>query len=417
MAKKEISEKKIKIRRIIAAVLAVVLVVYVFCVTVVHFISYKNSEIQTEVAVKETVYKKIETKCFVLRDEAYIKSNASGTTVSFAVNGQRIAAGDTVSIVFDSQEDAATYLKMNEIEKDIESYEEIAGQADIDISNIDSLTKKIDNELYDFLDGVDSGSYGKALEKAANYSGSVTSKQIATGQKVDVSDKLDDLRSQLSDFKSVSSNYKKISAKNSGYFVNGVDGYEKTLDFKKLDKITVSNIENAIESEPEESPSGVIGRCVGSFKWYVLCVVDKQETVSLSYDKEYYLNFPYEGIERLPVKLERIIDRDAERVGLVFCCDRMNEDLSDLRIEDVEIITDEFTGLRIPNTAIRTDDKGQKGVYIVRGHLMGFRTIDIVYPGEEYSLVEKPKDAEHSYIKLYDIVVKEGVDLYDDKLV
>ncbi len=415
MATKKISSRNKKMR-IAALVLALFLAFYFMCFFVYQFISYKNAEIRTEVALKETVYNKIETKCFVLRDESFIKSSASGTTVSFAKNGQRIAAGDTVTMVFDSQDDAAAYLKMNEIKKDIDAFEKISGQSDIDLSNIDSLNKKIDKELYDYLDDVDSGKFKDAISDAELYLGTVTGKQIAVGEKLDVSKKLESLKKEYEEYNSKNYNYTKVTAENSGYYINGVDGYEKTLDYSSLNEITAKDIEKAIASEPDKVSSDVIGRSVGAFKWYVLCVVDVQETVNLSFDKEYYLNFPYNGIERLPVTLYSMGERTGDKVSLVFCCDRMNDDLADLRIEDVEIITEEYTGLKIPNSAIRNED-GVKGVYVIRGHLLGFRKIHVIYSDDDFSLVEKPEDAESGYIRLYDLVVAEGVDLYDDKLV
>ncbi|MBE6795078.1 MAG: hypothetical protein E7533_00675 [Ruminococcaceae bacterium] len=415
MATKKSSSKNKKMR-IAALVLMLFLAFYFMCFFVYQFISYKNAEIRTEVALKETVYNKIETKCFVLRDESFIKSSASGTTVSFAKNGQRIAAGDTVTMVFDSQDDAAAYLKMNEIKKDIEAFEKISGQSDIDLSNIDSLNRKIDKELYDYLDDVDSGKFRDAISDAELYLGTVTGKQIAVGEKLDVSKKLESLKKEYEEYNSKDYSYTKVTAENSGYYINGVDGYEKALDYSSLNEITAKDIEKAIASEPDKVSSDVIGRSVGAFKWYVLCVVDVQETVNLSFDKEYYLNFPYSGIEKLPVTLYSMGERTGDKVSLVFCCDRMNDDLADLRIEDVEIITEEYTGLKIPNSAIRTED-GVKGVYVIRGHLLGFRKIHVIYSDADFSLVEKPEDAESGYIRLYDLVVAEGVDLYDDKLV
>lgn len=415
MATKKSSSKNRKMR-IAALALIMFLAFYFMCFFVYQFISYKNAEIKTEVALKETVYSKIETKCFVLRDESFIKSSASGTTVSFAKNGQRIAAGDTVTMVFDSQDDAAAYLKMNEIKKDIEAFEKVSGQSDIDLSNIDSLNKKIDKELYDYLDNVDSGKFKEAISDAELYLGTVTGKQIAVGEKLDVSKKLESLKKEYEEYNSKDYSYTKVTAENSGYYINGVDGYEKSLDYSSLNEITAKDIEKAIASEPAKVSSDVIGRSVGAFKWYVLCVVDVQETVNLSFDKEYYLNFPYNGIERLPVTLYSMGERTGDKVSLVFCCDRMNDDLADLRIEDVEIITEEYTGLKIPNSAIRNED-GVKGVYVIRGHLLGFRKIHVIYSDDDFSLVEKPEDAESGYIRLYDLVVAEGVDLYDDKLV
>ena len=47
---------------------------------------------------------------------------------------------------------------------------------------------------------------------------------------------------------------------------------------------------------------------------------------------------------------------------------------------------------------------------------MGFRKIKVVFTTDDYSIVANPDNAS-DYIKLYDKVVTEGVDLYDNKLI
>ena len=93
----------------------------------------------------------------------------------------------------------------------------------------------------------------------------------------------------------------------------------------------------------------------------------------------------------------------------------MNENLADFRIEDVQIITKEYTGYKIKNSAIRTVD-GVTGVYVVSGNLIGFRKVHIAYNDGEYSIVDNP-DGESGFIRLYDEVVTKGVEMYDNKLV
>ena len=92
----------------------------------------------------------------------------------------------------------------------------------------------------------------------------------------------------------------------------------------------------------------------------------------------------------------------------------MNEALADVRVEDIQIVTEEYEGYKINNSAIRTVD-GVKGVYIVRGNLLGFRKIHIVYSTDKYSIVDNP-EGHTDYIKQYDQVVTKGVELYDNKL-
>lgn len=400
----------------ISSVLAIVLLVGFFSSYIIyHLVNKSNTEIKTEFALKETVYKTVDTKCFVIRDEEFINNDAVGTTVSFANNGERVARGDTVSIVFNSPEDAADYLKSVELKKSIKHFEDLSGQANFQTLNMDSLTRKINNELYSYLDAVDKRNYASASSSAELFRDSVTGKQIATGKALDFSDKLVQLNEELSSLNSSGLEFTEIKTDNAGYFISGSDGYEKALDFSKIDELTAADVKKAIKSKPDDTDSDIVGRTVSSFKWYIACVVDSDETVDITFDKKIYVNFPEAGVEKLPVTLYKIGDRGEKETIVIFSCDEMNESLADFRIEDIEIITDEYTGFKISNSSIRTVDNMQ-GVYIVRGNLMGFRKIKVIYTTKDYSIVSSPENSS-GYIKLYDKVVTEGVDLYDNKLI
>ena len=403
------------VKRFASIVAIVSVVVFFFSYIIYHMVSRSNNEIKTEFALKETVYKTIDTKCFVIRDEEFIKSDAQGTTVSFVTNGDRVASGDTVSIVFSSSEDAATYLKAQELKKDIEHYEELSGQANFQTLNINSLTKKINSELYDYLDSVEARDFKTAIPSVELFRDSMVGKQIATGKSLDFSENLVKLNDELALLDSTKLDFTEIKSKDAGYFISGSDGFENVLKFSDIDSLTTKDVKKALKYKPEKISSDVVGRTVSSFKWYIACVIDTDKTVDITFDKKLYVNFPESGIERLPVSLYRIGDKGAKETVVVFCCDEMNKSLSDFRIEDIEIVTDEYSGYKISNTSIRTIN-GQQGVYIVRGNLMGFRKIRVIYSTKDYSIVDNPDNAS-DYIKLYDKVVTEGVDLYDNKLI
>ncbi len=397
-------------------IIAVVVVLGVIASYVIYqAVLFSKAEIETQFAMNEVVYKTIDTTGFVVRDENFITNDVKGTTVSFAENGERVARGDTVSMVFASSDDAVSYLKITEIEKNIEHYEQLAGQANLQSLNINTLDEKIDNELVDYLECCDSDNYQGAIEYANTYRDSLTGKQIATGEELDFTQQLADLKNELAVLQSIKYTYTQVKSDTSGYFISGADGYEKIIDYTKIDELSAEKVEKALKSKPAAVSEDVIGRVVESFRWYIVCSVDTDDTVNLSYNKAVYVNFPYNGIEKLPVKLYKIGDRSGEKTMLILSCDLMNENLSALRIENLQIITEEYEGYKIPNSAIRTVD-GVKGVYVVRGNLLGFRKIHIVHSTDTYTLVNNP-DGESDYIKLYDKVVTKGVELYDNKLV
>lgn len=397
-------------------IIAILLAVCLFASYVVYqAVLYSKQDIETQFALTETVYNTIDTTCFAVRDEHFINNSVNGTTVSFAKNGERVASGDTVSVVFGSSDDAVSYLKISELKKDIAHYEELAGQANFQTMNIDSLTEKIDNELVDFLECRDRRRFDEAIAKSDIFRDSLTGKQIATGQSLDFSKNLADLKNELTSLQNAKYTYTEVKSDSAGYYINGSDGYESTVDFSKIDTVTLDTVNKALESKPQAVAEDVVGRVVKSFTWYIICAVETDDTVNLSYDDRIYVNFPYRGVERLPVKLYKIGERTGDKTYLILSCDLMNESLADLRIENIQIITDEYTGYKISNSAVRTVD-GVKGVYVVRGNLLGFRKVHILYSNDTYSIVDNP-DGESGYIKLYDKVVTKGVELYDNKLV
>ncbi len=407
--------KNLKSKRIISLILIFSVVAFFSSYIIYQIVASSNAKMKTEYALKETVYETIDTQCFVVRDEKFIKNDATGTTVSFVTDGERVAAEDTVSVVFDSVEDASSFLQIQELKKEIEHYEYVSGQANVQTLNIDSLTKKINSELTDYLKTVDSGDYKKAISKSELFRDSVIGKQIATGTHLNFDDKLEALKKELEDLQSEKYAYTEVKAEEAGYFISGADGYENIIQYSEIDNLTIDDVNKALKSKPSDVSSSIVGRTVSSFNWYIVCLVDTDKTIDLSKDKALYVNFPSAGIEKLPVSIHKIGNRDEDKTILILSCDEMNENLSEFRIEDVQIITDEHTGFKIPNSSIRTVD-GDKGVYIVRGNLMGFRKIHILYSTDTYSIVDNPKGAS-DFIRLYDNVVTEGVDLYDNKLV
>lgn len=389
--------------------------VFILSYFIYQLVLVSKSGIETQIAINETVYKTINTKCFVVRDEKYIVNSAKGTMISFANNAERVAKGDTISMIFQTNEDANTYLRISEITEELNHYNTLSGQANIQTVDVSSLSRKIENELSDYLDCIDKGDYIGALKHSEVFKNYVTSRQISTGEVLNLNDKINALNQELSTLQARETAYSEVKSEDAGYYLKGADGYENTIDFTKIDELTCEDIEKAIKSKPQEVKEDVIGRTMSNFQWYVLCSVPTDETVDLEDGEEIYMNFPYSGVEKLTGTIYKLGDRTGKKTLVIIKCNLMNPSLADFRIEDIQIITKEYTGYKIKNSAIRTVD-GETGVYVVSGNLIGFRKVHIAYNDGEYSIVDNP-EGESGYIRLYDEVVTKGVELYDNKLV
>ena len=60
----------------------------------------------------------------------------------------------------------------------------------------------------------------------------------------------------------------------------------------------------------------------------------------------------------------------------------------------------------------------ERGVYILRGGIVYFRNIEIVYQGVGYYLVKpsSENDNEHTYIRENDMVIISGKNLFDGRV-
>lgn len=402
----------VKTKRLIALLLAVGLC---FSYVIFQIVNSTKDDIETQYALTETVYNAIDARAFIVRDEEFIENTASGTMISFAADGERVARGDTVSMVFSSENSAEAYLRISEVEKNIERYEKLESQVNAQVININTLNSKADLKFSDFLKAVADCDFSAASAEAEAYRDCITDIQIATNGNLDFSEQLNSLRNELSELKSTELSYSEVKSNNAGYYISGSDGYENTIKYADIDSLTAADIEKAVKSKPDTNNVNIAGRTVASFNWYIACVIDSEYAVNLADDSELFVNIPYRGIEKLPVKLYKVGDKGADKTLVLLSCDLMNESLAALRIEDIEIVTKQYTGLKIPSSAIRTVD-GVTGVYVVSGTIIEFKQVHIVFSSKDFTIVDNP-DSDSGFIKLYDKVVTKGVELYDYKLI
>jgi hypothetical protein len=96
-------------------------------------------------------------------------------------------------MIFKTDEDAKTYLRITEITEELEHYNTLAGQANIQAVDVHSLSSKIETKLSDYLDSIDKGDFSKAGESINSFGNFITSKQISTGEVLNLNEKINAL--------------------------------------------------------------------------------------------------------------------------------------------------------------------------------------------------------------------------------
>lgn len=397
---------------------------YIVCTIVGLFIIFyfiyqvvqmNSAPYKTEIAMKRDMQRSIRTEAFVVRDETYITTDSSGgTVVSIAEDGKRVSSGDGVAVVFPSSESAAAYVRINELEKEIEYYSQLKNRVGIGTNAPSSYSKLIDDACVAFISASRESIGSNFDDKLTDLRDAITARQLAVGEELSVDAKLAELEAELISINNKSLDYKTISSPNSGYYISTADGYENIADYTKVTSMTCEEINVLLNAKKQDVPANVMGKLVDEFDWYFVCTVPYNESGELTVGKTVRVNVPNTAVGIINCTVVSKGDKEDDSVAVVLKCNLMNRDVANLRIHDIEIIVSDYVGMKISNKAIRELD-GEKGVYVQRGNIIQFRKINIVTSTEEYSIVECVTDS--SYLQQYDTIITEGVDLYNGKVV
>ena len=117
------------------------------------------------------------------------------------------------------------------------------------------------------------------------------------------------------------------------------------------------------------------------------------------------------------------------RDRLILTSRLMPEGFDFARVQSVELVTEEYTGLRVPQSAVRVAD-GVTGVYILDGSTVRFCAVDILYRSDGICIVKEEsgyessseieEEQEDGYVRrlsLHDSIITKGKGLYDGRVI
>ena len=423
--KKTKNSRKISPKTLIAAVVGIFAVVFIGSQA---YIIGESREIKTEVTVRDTVQKTIAVQMFAVRDEQVITYEGGGNIVSAVHDGTRVAKDETVAYSLPDSASAGSIMRMREIKDELEYYSELQKKSSTVAGDTSSYDNRITEDLCTYGKMIASGNFTDKEEVKDELRDAVTAKQTATGTELDLSQEVAALENEYSALASAVSSYREIKSQGTGYYISGSDGYETALDYEKADSWTASEVEKALNSQPQEVSKNSVGRIVHGYFWYLATVVDTNKINGLKEGSVKTIVFPDSSIDNLKATVYSIrSDGETGKSAVVFKCTVMNDDLALLRTQQALIVMEEYTGCRIDNNAVRVNDENKTGVYVVSGSQLEFKYINIIYSGKDYSIAltygtETNEDGSQrkitkGYIKVFDEYVISGNDIYDGKII
>lgn len=421
MKERTISSRRLTVA--VCAVLVIALISYLF-----HDLSSANRKTyDTMTAQKAVEQETIEMKAFVIRDEAYIDGEASGTVVPLVSDGNRVARGDAVARVCKSEEDAASYAALVEAKAERDRYIALANSTRQNAVDMEKLNSEIDECYAKLLKTASNLDYSTLSTDINELEDKLASKQILTDGSVSFDDRITEANELVADLEAKHIAPVEVAAPNSGYYISNIDGYENAVNYNEIVGMTVGQVEKLLESKPQ-TVEGKMGKIVGSYKWYIAANIDAKYEKLITAGKLMKINIPYYGLKNVAVTVESISPEADGKIALVLSCNLMNETYANIRNVDAELVIAEYSGYKIPATAPQTLKGGGKTfnvVYILRGNYMSARLIDIKYTpqGKDYIIVSDSTKRDYYEV---DDEFKEGetkkiylspIGLYDEVIV
>ena len=424
-------EKKKKFKKYGLIIVCVILVGYFIFAFINSNINNSNA-VATEIATRFTYKETISAKGVVVRNETLLDYNGSKVLYYTANDGDIVAAGSDVALVFSDEDDALNYNKYNEINRQIEVLEKLNTSHDNVKVDYAAIEKQIGLDIINIISSVNTNTFSSINNSADDLVYSINQRQIITGKVTNFDKRITELKAESEKYSDASSKIVDTVTLNNnvpgGYFVAYVDGYESAYNYDNITELTVDTF-NA-EPDKKEVDDNTIGKIVSGLNWYVVCKLSADEALTLSHATESSaISFVNTTCRDIPATLVALNQNSKQSDAVaVFKCNYMNSALSHLRSEDIQITVNTYDGIKISKNAVHNDyvtvpgeDEKKKvlGVYVAYGNKLEFKEISILYSGSDFVIVdETPEDGVlvgDETVKFNDEVVVRGDNLYAGK--
>ena len=396
--------------------------IFVFSLFLVIYAGYQAvryfyAPYRTETAFNFTVADSIDVQGIMIRDETVIDGQ-TGDVISYVnADGTKVSQGSVIAEIYPSEQYAADKVRIEELANQIEILEEAQSAGSGYYANSDSITRQIADELGNYIDAASSGQVGELEDTKMNLVSLINKKQMSTGKTTDFSATIQELTAEKEQLESTvaAGTEQTITSPLAGYFVGSTDGLEETLKFEAMDQMSVKEYEDLIAQEIEPQ-SGHIGKIISEFNWFYAAQVSADDASKFVEGSDVSLSFSETDEESVPGEVMKIFSDDTSENNIVIIrCNRMSSDLAQMRTAQAQIQFESYTGLRVPEKAIRIQNNVQ-GVFVRIGDRVSFKQIYPIFVGEDFVLSSIDELDTDGSLQLFDEIIVEGTDLYDGKL-
>lgn len=398
---------------IVIAVVLIAIAAYIIaeCYSATHV------DIQTVTAVKSTVYQTLDKKALVIRDEHTVEGNSSGVTVACVNDGEKVKVGGNIAMVFSNSDNAKSYSSALDLQSRLDYYINLESKSAGTATDVEQIDSDVINDVNDYIRSSSSNNFSAVQSAALDLNDKLTRRQMIIGEDIDFSTVKQGLEQKLNAINLESckpTGY--VSTKESGIFSSYSDGCETAFDYKNIDKLDVNTLDKYIAQAKKAKKTDSLGKLITDYEWYFACKVSADEVKGI--ENGDILNVALKDSDKViecEVVSGAMLDLGVKEAVLILRSSEMDSELASMRLENIEIRFNEYTGFKVPSSAIHINDKGEKTVYALVANQVESRTGKVIYSTKDYVVFEYTPEDENS-IRLYDQIITQGKDLHDGKV-
>ena len=375
-------------------------------------LNYFRDPLSTILAVEASVSEGRSVEGWVVREEQLLTSS-SAITVPERSEGEKVGAGQVVAMGYS---DADAQTRQDQIELLSAQLEQLTYATTVaaEAGDTTSLDDAVFQQLTAWAKLTASQSLSESVDVSTALKGLILRHGADDGALTALNSQIAQLQSQLTSLETQAvGDTTSINSPVAGYFSADVDGYEQVLTPELLSTMSIAQLESL---EPAAISSNAFGRLITSSRWYYVAAVPTENLKELDVNDTATVQFAISGSESLPMQVERLGDDENGQSLLVLSSESSLQSVTLLRRQQADIILRSHHGLRVPKEAIRTDEAGNTGVYILETTSAQWKPVTLLYDDGDSYVVALDKSATDNLWPGDEIIVN-AKELYDGKVV
>lgn len=370
------------------------------------YLAFKDTT-KTEAAISYSAVEKIDFKGVFIRNETVIDYNGPGIINYPNPDGSKIAKGSIVANVYNNENEILTNQKIEKLTNELDLLNKAQNKGTTQVAQPEFLSNLIEQKYQEITSSIEKNDLENLSTQRSELLTLMNIMQIVIKKESNYDERISYLTDQISSLNAQKiAPLQSITVENPGYFVSYTDGYEDKLFCDNIDSITVDQIKSIVNQN--NATSGVassIGKIIDGYEWKMIGIIDNSRNYFVQ-GMQAQLNLSSNSIP-VSVTIDNIKETNNSKESIVILsCDKLTYSLVQHRVERVEMLLNNYEGIKVPREAIRFN-KSEKGVYIKLGQQIIFRKIDVIFEGSDYVLSRNV--SKDGYLLLYDDIVIDGI--------